>query len=56
MLRAAAAAALAKIGTPEATALLAEAAHTGPRAVRHTARAHLGGTRAVRGAVDEKPI
>jgi HEAT repeat protein len=56
MLRAAAAAALARIGTPEATALLEEAAHTGPRGVRHTARAHLAGAQAGRGAVDGKPI
>jgi hypothetical protein len=50
MLRAAAAAALARIGTPEATALLEEAAHEGPRSVRNAARAHLAGSRAVRSA------
>jgi HEAT repeat protein len=40
-LRTAAAAALARIGTAEATELLREAAHHGPRGVRNAARAHL---------------
>jgi hypothetical protein len=50
MLRTAAAAALARIGTPDAIALLEEAAHRGPRGVRNAARAHLGTSRAVRTA------
>ena len=45
MLRTAAAAALARIGTPEASAVLDEATRTGSRGVRAVARAHLGGPR-----------
>jgi hypothetical protein len=45
LLRTAAAAALARIDTPEATAVLDEAARTGPRGVRRAARAQLSGAR-----------
>jgi HEAT repeat protein len=44
-LRTAAASALARIGTPEATELLEEAARTGPRGVRAAARAQLAAAR-----------
>jgi HEAT repeat protein len=44
-LRTAAAAALARMGTPEAAAILDEAARTGSRGVRRVARAQLSGTR-----------
>jgi hypothetical protein len=45
LLRTAAAAALARIGTPEANEILDEAARTGSRGVRRAARARLGGAR-----------
>lgn len=45
ILRTAAAAALARMGTPEATAILDEAAATGSRGVRRVARAQLSGAR-----------
>ena len=44
-LRTAAAVALARMGTPEAAAILDEAARTGSRGVRRVARAQLSGTR-----------
>ena len=49
-LRSAAAAALARIGTPEALAVLDEAITTGRRGVRHAARAHIAGARTRRPA------
>ena len=49
-LRSAAAAALARIGTPEALAVLDEASTTGRRGVRHAARAHIAGARTRRPA------
>ena len=45
LLRTAAAAALARMGTPEAAAILDEAARTGTRGVRRVARAQLSGAR-----------
>ena len=45
ILRSAAAAALARIGTPEADSVLEEAASNGPRGVRTAARRHLGTAR-----------
>jgi HEAT repeat protein len=45
LLRTAAAAALARVGTPEANEILDEAARTGSRGVRRAARARLGGAR-----------
>ena len=45
MLRSAAAAALARISTPEAVAVLEEAASSGPRNVRAIAREHLANVR-----------
>jgi hypothetical protein len=47
-LREAAAAALSRIGTPEAVAALDEAASSGPRGVRNAARAHLTRSRRAR--------
>ena len=49
-LRAAAAGALARIGTPEAVAALEDAAATGSRGVRHAARQHIASARARRSA------
>jgi len=49
-LRAASAAALARIGTPEAFAVLEEAVQTGPRGLRNAARPHLKKRRPAQGA------
>jgi HEAT repeat protein len=49
-LRAAAAAALARVGTPEAFAVLEEAVTHGPRGLRNAARPHLRNRRPVEGA------
>ena len=45
ILRSAAAAALSRIGTPEADSVLEEAASSAPRGVRSAARRHLGAAR-----------
>ena len=45
ILRTAAAAALARMGTPEAAAILDEAARTGSRGVRRVARARISGAK-----------
>jgi len=49
-LRAAAAAALARVGTPEAFAVLEEAVTNGPRGLRNAARPHLRNRRPLQGA------
>jgi HEAT repeats len=55
LLRGAAAAALARIGTAEAFAVLEEAAAVGARGVRHAARTHVSAARARRAALGSEP-
>ncbi|HZP48222.1 MAG TPA: HEAT repeat domain-containing protein [Vicinamibacterales bacterium] len=55
MLRGAAAAALARIGTPDAVGALEEAVAGGTRGVRHAARAHLATARSRRSPMGTEP-